>query len=81
MIKKSRKHNFFKWQLPFLTPDINGKFNFKATFINIVCAYFLPFWLNFYFLNNFFFEFLFKNPFARSTALLNVCNQRAYENK
>jgi hypothetical protein len=37
------KTNFFKWQLPFLTLDINVKFNFKATFINIVYAYFQPY--------------------------------------
>jgi hypothetical protein len=30
---------FFKWQLLFLTLDINVEFNFKATFINIVYAY------------------------------------------
>jgi hypothetical protein len=33
----------FKWQLSFLTLDINVKFNFKATFINILYAYFQPF--------------------------------------
>jgi hypothetical protein len=33
VIKKYRKLNFFKWQLPFLTLDINVKFNFKATFM------------------------------------------------
>jgi hypothetical protein len=34
------KFIFFKWQLPFLTLDINIKFNFKATFIDIVYTYF-----------------------------------------
>jgi hypothetical protein len=42
---------FFKWQLPFLTLDINVKFYFRATFINIVYAYFQAFWRNFYFMN------------------------------
>jgi hypothetical protein len=61
--------HFFKWQLPFLTLDINVKFIYKPTFINIVYAYSQPFWRNFDFLNktSFFyqaivlFEFLFKN--------------------
>jgi hypothetical protein len=64
------KTSFFKWQLAYLTIDVNVKFNFKATFINIVYAYSQPFWRNFYFLNKIFFffyqaivlfEFLFKN--------------------
>jgi hypothetical protein len=52
------KSSFFKWQLPFLTLDINVEFNFKATFINIVYAYFQPFLHNFYFLNKIFFSFV-----------------------
>jgi hypothetical protein len=44
------------------TIDVNVKFNFKATFINIVYAYFQPFWRNFYFLNKIFF-FLSSNYF------------------
>jgi hypothetical protein len=59
----------FKWQLPFLTTDVIVTFNFKATFINIMYAYFQPLWSNFYFLNKIYFfyqasvlfEFLFKN--------------------
>jgi hypothetical protein len=52
------------------TIDVNVKFHFKATFINIVHAYSQPFWRNFNFLNKIFlfsfqaivlFEFLFKN--------------------
>jgi hypothetical protein len=62
VIKKFRKLHFFKWQLPFLTLDINVKFNFKATFINIVYIYSQPFWCNFYFLNKIFF-FLSSNCF------------------
>jgi hypothetical protein len=41
--KKCRKLHFFKWQLPVLILDMNVKFNFNATFINIVYAYFKPF--------------------------------------
>jgi hypothetical protein len=33
------------------------EFNFKDTFINIVYAYFQPFWCNFNFLNKIFFFF------------------------
>jgi hypothetical protein len=54
------KTSFFKWQLPFLTLDINVKFNFKTTFIEIVYAYFQPFGRNFCFLIVLF-EFLLKN--------------------
>jgi hypothetical protein len=53
---------FFKWQLPFLILDINVKFYFRVTFINIVCAYFQAFWRNFYFMNKIFF-FLSSNCF------------------
>jgi hypothetical protein len=70
LIKKFQKLHFFKWQPPFVTLDINVKFNSKPTFINIVYAYSQPFWRNFDFLSKilvFFlqtivlFEFLFKN--------------------
>jgi hypothetical protein len=52
--------------------DMNVKFNFNATFINIFYAYLQPFRRNFYFLNKIFFfllsivlfEFLFKNRIA-----------------
>jgi hypothetical protein len=50
------KLHFFKWQLPFLRLDINVKFNFKATFVNIV-SYSQLFWCNFYFLNKILFSF------------------------
>jgi hypothetical protein len=64
---------FFKWQLPFLTLDINVKFNFKATFINIVYAYFQPFWRNLYFLNKIFFFFIkqlfYLNFYSKITAI------------
>jgi hypothetical protein len=71
--QKMSKTHFFKWQLPFLTVDINVKFNFKATFMNIVYAYFQPFWHNF--LNKIFFfyqtivlfEFLYKNRIVISS--------------
>jgi hypothetical protein len=58
VIKKCRKLHSFKWQLPFLTIDINVKFNFKATFINILYADSQPFWRNFYFLNKILFFFI-----------------------
>jgi hypothetical protein len=39
IFQKCRKLHFFNRQLPFLTLDMNVKFNFKATFINIVYVY------------------------------------------
>jgi hypothetical protein len=53
--KKCRKLIFFKCKLSFLTLDINAKFHFKATFVNIMYAYFQPFWRNFNFSNKIFF--------------------------
>jgi hypothetical protein len=67
--KNVKKLHFFKWQPPFVTLDINVKFNSKPTFINIMYAYSQPFWRNCDFLSKIFFfyqtivsfEFLFKN--------------------
>jgi hypothetical protein len=62
LIKKFQKRHFFKWQPPFVTLDINVKFNSKPTFINIVYAYSQPFWRNFDFLSKilvFFYKQLF----------------------
>jgi hypothetical protein len=49
---------FFKWQPPFVTLDVNVKFNSKPTFINVVYAYSQPFWRNFDFLSKVFFFFI-----------------------
>jgi hypothetical protein len=69
------KTSFFKWQLSFLTTDINVKFNFKATFINIVHAYSLPFWRNFYFLKKIFVFFI-KQLFYFSFYSKIACNRQ-----
>jgi hypothetical protein len=69
--------------IPFLPLDINVKYKFKATFINIMYAYFQPFWRNFNFLNKihiyiFFyqgmvlFEHLFKNRIAINNTYLTI---------